>query len=351
MSAAPDRTRGSSYFTSDTVHGVPVARTRDDRGDRYGSRGRGRGNDSDNDCDYDRYAHQVARCNGWYAGSYWSDCGPCSSWQRYDCSDGLALSVGFGSGFSFGFFYGSSGAPLCSSWGNPWWNGYATSWSCAPYAWRWRTYCTPYWYSTCWSAPYACGPCPIPAWTPCYAWSPVYYPAPSYSTVVYVPVTDTPPVVVQAPPALPNPEAMWAFMADGYDRDAEDGFVLLEAAYPNDARWTAGQGIARALRGDTVRAAALLRVSMANDPSALSRLSGDPKFIARLEALERSLAPAATAAQPSIDALLVLSASQAARGALNDAYLNATTAQAEGDRSAGANALSSWLRAELRRTP
>jgi hypothetical protein len=49
--------------------------------------------------------------------------------------------------------------------------------------------------------------------------------------------------------------------------------------------------------------------------------------------------------------LIVLSASQAARGDLATAYLNATTAQAEGDRSAGAAAFISWLRAELRRRP
>lgn len=342
--------RGSTHFTSDSVHGVPVLRTRDDRGEQYGARGRGgdrdghRGGDRDRDCDdYNRYSRNVARCNGWYGGpyGYWSDCGPCSSWQRYSCSDGFSLSVGFGSGFSLGFFYGSSCAPLCSSWCNPWWDGYASSWSCAPYAWRWRTYCRPYWYSSCYPAAYGCGPCPIPAWTPCYAWAPV----------VYTPVVYTAPVVVAPPPSIPNPDAMWAFLADGYDRDAEDGFVLLEAAYPSDARWTIGQGIARALRGDTLRAADLLRSAFANDPSAVMRLSRDPKFIARLEALERSLAPAANAPHPSIDALLVLAASQSARGALQDAYLNATTAQAEGDRGAGATALVSWLRAELRGTP
>jgi len=313
-------------FTRETVHGVPVART-----DARGSGRNDRDDDDDDRACHDRYIRNVARCNGWWYGSRWSDCGPCHVWQPYHCRDGIRISVGFGSGFNFGFFYGTSCAPLCSSWCNPWWDGHATYWSCRP-SWSWSTaWCRP-WHHY-WTA---CAPCPLPAWTPCYAYSPVVYR----------------PVVVAAPqPVVPNPDAMWAFLADGYDRDAEDGFILLEAADPSDQRWVLGQAIARAFRGDSVRAATLLRSAFVHDPSAIAGLSRDPKFIARLEALERSLDPLVQAARPSIDALVIAAASQAARGALSESYLNATTAVAEGDRSTGAANLAAWLRAELRRVP
>ncbi len=339
-------------FISDTVHGVPVVRTHG-KGDQFGGSG---GSSRVHDYDYHidnqtrtQYANNIALCNGWSSGARWSDCGPCNTWQRYECNDGFALSVGFGSGFSFGFFYGSSCAPLCSSWCNPWWEGYASSWNCAPYSY---SYSFAYGWRPWWNRWNGCGPCPFPAWTPCYTYGP-YFAPPTYTQVytqVYTPVY-IPAVYQTQPPSLPNPDALWAFLADGYDRDAEDGFVLLEAGYPADERWTIGQAIARAFRSDTVGAADLFREAFIADPSAITRTSHDPKFIARLEALERAVEPAASAAQPSIDALIVLSASQAARGDLATAYLNATTAQAEGDRSAGAAAFISWLRAELRRRP
>lgn len=328
------------HFSADAVHGVPIARN----GDREHGERHERPVVIDNRT-YNRYVTNVSRCNGWSFGARWSDCGACDAWQPYQCRDGARISFGFGSGFSFGFYYGTSCAPLCSSWCNPWWEGYASSWSCAPYGWS----CSPWYRPACWNpyrplwhSWYSCGPCPIPTWTPCYAYS-------VYTPVVYTQTVYVPPVVQQ--PALPNPGALWAFLADGYDRDAEDGFILLESAYPADARWTIGQAIARAFRSDTMRAADLLRQAFASDPTAILRCSGDAKFTARLEALERSLVPAATAARPSTDALLVLAASQAARGELREAYLNATTAEAEGDRSRGTSAFVSWLRAELRRVP
>jgi len=339
-------------FISDTVHGVPVVRTHG-KGDQFGGSG---GSSRVHDYDYHidnqtrtQYANNVALCNGWSSGARWSDCGPCDTWQRYECNDGFALSVGFGSGFSFGFFYGSSCAPLCSSWSNPWWEGYASSWNCAPYSY---SYSFAYGWRPWWNRWNGCGPSPYPAWTPCYTYGP-YFAPPTYTQVytqVYTPVY-IPTVYQTQPPSLPNPDALWAFLADGYDRDAEDGFVLLEAGYPADERWTIGQAIARAFRSDTVGAADLFREAFIADPSAITRTSHDPKFIARLEALERAVEPAASATPPSVDALIVLSASQAARGDLATAYLNATTAQAEGDRSAGAAAFISWLRAELRRRP
>lgn len=344
----PRPTPRPERFISDTVHGVPVVLSRG-KGDQYvDSGGSSRVHDYDYQIDKQtrtHYANNVALCNGWSSGARWSDCGPCDTWQRYECNDGFALSVGFGSGFSFGFFYGSSGAPLCSSWSNPWWEGYASSWNCAPYSY---SYSFAYGWRPWWNRWNGCGPCPFPAWTPCYTYGPYF--APVIYTPVYTPVY-IPTVYQTQPPSLPNPDALWAFLADGYDRDAEDGFVLLEAGYPADERWTIGQAIARAFRSDTVGGADLFREAFIADPSAITRTSHDPKFIARLEALERAVEPAASATPPSVDALIVLSASQAARGDLATAYLNATTAQAEGDRSAGAAAFISWLRAELRRRP
>jgi hypothetical protein len=329
------------HFTTETVHGVPVTRHRDEPAQR-GHRERPIVVDNRT---YYTHVDNVSRCNGWSFGARWSDCGPCDAWQPYSCRDGVRVSFGFGSGFSFGFYYGTSCAPLCASWCNPWWEGYACSWNCGPWYARPACYGPAYWngyWNGCWNRWYSCGPCPIPTWSPCYAYS-------VYSPVVYTPAVYVAPVVQQ--PALPNPDALWAFLADGYDRDAEDGFILLESAYPADARWEIGQGFARAFRADTVRAADLFRHAFANDPTAIARCSGDPKFVARVEALERSVAPAATAARPSTDALIVLAAAQASRGDLREAYLNATTAEAEGDRSRGTAAFISWLRAELRRIP
>jgi hypothetical protein len=303
---------------------------------------------------YNQYVTNISNANGWYPHSRWSSCGPCPVWQPYDCRDGLSVSVGFGSGgFSFGFFYGSSCAPLCSSWCNPWWDGYASYWTCAPAycawptPWRspcWRPVCAPTW--TCWNpcspwwtASYSCGPCPLPAWTPCYAYSPIVCATVVYTQPVAVPV---------APPPLPNPSALWTFLAEGYDDDAENGFARLAAVDPGERAWFVGQGFARAFRGETAWASDIMREAFLRDPSSILRTSGDPRFVARLGALERSLSQLASGPAPSVDALLMTAASQAARGDLNAAYFSATSAQAEGDRSAGTASFIAWLRAEIR---
>jgi hypothetical protein len=323
---------------------------------------------------YNQYISNVSHANGWYSGGAWSSCGPCPVWQPYQCSDGLSVSVGFGSGgFSFGFFYGSSCAPLCSSWCNPWWDGYASYWTCNPYygsaacvPWRtrwyarwnpcwgyaydpcwtgWNCWPRPVWATTCWS------PCAWPAYTPCYTYAPVVC-----ATIVTAPVvvTTAAPVVpvaapvVVPPPALPNPDALWTFLAEGYDDDAERGFVELAIAAPGESAWRYGQGFARAFRGETAWAADKLREAMYLDPSGVERTSADPRYLARLDALERSLSPIASGPTPSVDALLVIAASQAGRGDLAGAYFTATTARAEGDRTAGTAAFIAWLEDRLR---
>lgn len=320
---------------------------------------------------YYNYIDGVSNCNGWGPYSPWSSCGPCDWWQPYQCSDGLSISIGFGSGgFSFGFFYGSSCAPLCSSWCNPWWEGYACSWTCTPayYAPSCRpVWCAPSWYagpswswggcwsfgSPWWSSYVSCGPCPYPAYTPCFAYSPVLYSSAVYSSVVY-----TTPVVYQqtivttpvppAPPPLPNPSDVWSAVTDGADDAALHGFADLAAANPAESSWLVGRGFTQAFQGDTAWASDTLREAMRLDASGFQRTWGDPRFVARLEALEQSLSPLAGGRTPWVDALLVTAASQAARGDLASAYFTATTAQSEGDRSMGTAAFVRWLQIELR---
>ena len=307
------------------------------------------------------YITNVARANGWWHNSWWSSAGPCDVWQPYVCRDGLSVSIGFGSGgFSFGLFYSSSSAPLCSSWYNPWWDGYATYWTCTPtyvgcgtpwrpywrqslwlVNWHHRDACDPWWHGGWWTHPAICAPAPRPIWTPCFTYSPVI-------CTTFVPVQTVVVAPVPAPPSLPNPSALWTFLAEGYDRDAEDGFAVLAAADPTERAWFVGQGFARAFRGETAWASDILRQAFHDDPSSITRTSSDGRFIARLEALERSLEPWTSDPSPNIDALVVTAASAAARGDLNGAYFFATTAQAEGDRSAGTAAFTAWLRAELR---
>ena len=340
----------ANHFVGDSAYGVPV------KTPRQGSNGNANNSSTNgsqtattinNYNTYNQYVTNVANCNGWSSGSRWSSCGPCDVWQPYNCNDGLAVSFGFGNGgFSFGFFYGSSGAPLCSSWANPWWDGYATSWSCAS---RWNSCwgscwnpCTPWWNN--------CYPYPAYNCVPWYPYSPVVYSGwgGSYyggQTIVYT----QPPVVYVAPPALPTPSALWTFLAEGYDNDAESGFAVLAAADPAESAWLVGEGFARAFRGETAWASDMLRTAFLTDPSGVLRTSNDPRFLARLDALERSLSPLASAAAPSVDALLVIAASQAARGNLSGAFFTATTAQVEGDRTSGTAAFIGWLQSELRR--
>ena len=310
---------------------------------------------------YTAYVTGISHANGWHPSSRWSSCGPAHVWQPYVCRRGLSISVGFGSGFSFGFFYGTSCAPLVSSWCNPWWDGYASYWTCAPRhcAWGdvwWRNWCRPSWSAWhCWSphrpwwwSSYAFGPCPWPAWTPSYAYAPIVCATviPSYTvTTVVTPVS----VPVVQPVAPPNPQALWSALAAGYDDNAEDGFAALAAADPRERVWFVGQGFARAFRGETAWAAVIIEQALATDPSSIERVSSDPLLVARLEALERSLAPLTSSGAPSLDAMLVTAASQAARGDLDAAYFTATSAQAEGDRRAGTAALADWLRGEIRR--
>ena len=289
---------------------------------------------------YVDYVTNVSRANGWYHDGRPS-CGDVDVWHDYQCGGGLSVSVGFGGGFSFGFFYGSSCRPLCSSWCNPWWDGYATYWSCrpSPYGWwsPWRTCwdpCRPYWWHS-----YRCGPCPWPGWTPVYAYSPIIYSGTVYTAA---------PIVVSAPPPLPSPGQLWRELGEGYDHEAEDGFRRLADVDPLVAEWPLGVGLARAFRGDVAWGSENFRQAFALDPSIAGRVRVDARLSARLVELENRLSGMVQGHSPSPDALLVVAASQALRGDLARAYFTATTAQREGDRSAGTAAFIAWLDDELR---
>jgi hypothetical protein len=352
--------RKQDRFVSPTVGGVPISLADPLRAPSAASSGSASSRSEPAAAAYTAYVTGVAHANGWHPSSRWSSCGPAHVWQPYVCSRGLSISVGFGSGFSFGFFYGTSCAPLVSSWCNPWWDGYASYWTCAPRhcGWGdvwWRNWCRPSWSAAhCWDphrpwwwSTYACGPCPWPAWTPSYVYAPVVCATVIPSYTVTTVVTTAPTVVVQ-PVAPPNPQALWSALAAGYDDNAEDGFAILAAEDPLERAWFVGQGFARAFRGETAWAAVILDQAFAVDPSSVDRVSRDPLLVARLEALERSLAPLTSGAAPSLDAMLVTAASQAARGDLSAAYFTATSAEAEGDRRAGTATLLDWLRREIR---
>ena len=351
--AARPVTKRPPQFVSGTVHGVPVE-------PRQRSGGGNQNNNKDKYNTQSQYVNSVSYNNGWWRGSNWSSCGPCDVWQPYNCSNGSSISIGFGSGgFGFGFFYGSSSAPFCSSWNNPWWDGYATSWNCAPAPCGWQSWRNPCWgasywngYRPWWNSYYGCGPCPLPMWTPVYTYAPVVYAPVVYTPIVYSSVVYAPaPIVVTPVATLPSPSALWTFLAQGYDGDAESGFIALSNVDPLEGEWLVGQGFARAFRGDTALAANTMRQAFAADPSAFMRTTTDARFGARLDSLELTLAPAAQSSPASVDALVVIAASQAARGDLAAAYFSITSAQTDGDLSPGTAAFARWLNLELRRRP
>ena len=142
--------RKQDRFVSPTVGGVPISLADPLRAPSAASSGSASSRSEPAAAAYTAYVTGVAHANGWHPSSRWSSCGPAHVWQPYVCSRGLSISVGFGSGFSFGFFYGTSCAPLVSSWCNPWWDGYASYWTCAPRhcGWGdlwWRGWCRPSW--------------------------------------------------------------------------------------------------------------------------------------------------------------------------------------------------------------
>jgi len=301
---------------------------------------------------YVQYVNNVSRFNGWWPGGGWSSCGPVQVWQPYVCNDGLSVSIGFGSGgFSFGFFYGSSGAPFCSSWSNPWWEGYCSSWSWRPAcAWAgpcWPTWCGPWyrgWWNPCrplWAANW-CAPAPAPCWTPCFTYSPFVCSTVYAPSVTYVSVAPPP----APPPPPPSPVALFAMLANGYDVDAEAGFAELAAIDPGESAWVLAQGFGRAFRGEVTFGADAIRNGLLRDPSGLLRLSSDARFVGRLEALELTLTPLATGATPSVDAMLLIAATQAARGELSSAFFTASSARGNGDRTPATSAFIAWLQSQ-----
>jgi hypothetical protein len=158
-------------------------------------------------------------------------------------------------------------------------------------------------------------------------------------------VTPAPIVLVEP---LPDPDASWMLLAEGFDADARHDFTRLATAAPGDARFVVGEALALAFAGQTARASDRLRDAFALDAGAMHAIPLEARLAARLESLERALAPLAASRVPSIDALLVLSACQSARGDLATAYFTASQARDLGDRSVGTAESVAWLADAMR---
>ena len=312
------------------------------------------------------------------------------SWCAPRWGSGFSIGLSsWGSGWSFGFSYSNfsyASVPYASGWCAPAWT--TNCWRPYGYGWRSPVWCAPrpighsYWFHdpyptpwrsyawrpVCWTAPDPCSwsVCHTdPYWTPwwsctvptvtCANWygtTPwtltASVAAPVGGAFVYAPVSTVvaAPVVVVEP--LPDPDASWTLLAEGFDTDARHDFTRLSSAEPADARFAVGEALALAFAGQTARASDRLRDAFAIDPGAMHAIPFDARLAARLEALERALAPLASSRVPSIDALLVLSACQSARGDLATAYFTASQARELGDRSVGTAESVAWLADAMR---
>ena len=306
---------------------------------------------------YNDYVSSVSYSNGWGGACGWvPPCGPCDYWQPYD-SDGFSFAIGFGgSGWNLGFYFGSGGAPLCGSWGNPWWNGYASASYCQS-SWNpcWNPCFRDYW-SNCWWGRNACYPygCyPIFPYTPNWCapyWSGVS--SISYTSIsvgvtpsYYPTISPTTPVVI-AP--LPSVDAMWSLLSDGFDQDAAQGFDQLVAYDTNDAVSRVGEALAHAFGGDLMGAAITMRQAVMVEPGVFTRIPLNPALAARTTLLLDSLRAAVAAVPPSLDALYMKACCQALLGNEGDAYFTTTLLIREHDASASTLALQGWLDLRLR---
>jgi len=288
--------------------------------------------------------------NGWCAPVY----GPGACWNNWSSGNGFSFGIGFGTGnFSFGFFYGANNAPFCSSWCNPWWNGWSgfVSVGCGP-SWNW---CRP-----CWS------PCGGPWWSnyvvyesypswcvPVYSYTPVAV-VPSVTYVNYTTYSPLPSVVVVPPPfsaaSIPmvaQESQAWDLLGNGFPRSAADGFAQLHDANPANARALAGYGIALAMLDDISAAAAVMRDAVAIDPAVVSLVPLTPSLTQRMQLLESSAEVASRQAASSRDALFLLAAWRSTLGQYGEAQLALVVAQQQGETSTAATVLRTWLELRL----
>ena len=350
-------TRGAPLVDGNTLGGVPADPpiTRD----RGGNTNNGTINNTVNNTTiYNEYVSNVSYSNGWGGCDGWvPPCGPVNYWQPYD-NDGFSFAIGFGGGgWNLGFYYGGGGAPLCGSWGNPWWNGYASSYYCQP-AWNpcwnpcFRGYWSNYWWN-CSPAPYGCYPVYpyTPAWCTPYWGSSVGFSSWNTSfavntATVYYPTIPPAPIVVPAP--LPSPDAMWSLVSEGFDHDAANGFDQLAQSNPMDAISRVGNALAHGFGGDLTGAAIMMRQAMLIDPGVLARTPMNPALASRTTLLMNNLQAAVSAVPPSLDALYMKACCQVLLGNEADAYFTTTLLIRERDTSASTLALQGWLDLRLR---
>jgi hypothetical protein len=325
-----------------------------------------------NDLRHDRWRRDAACHDGWRHDPWrW-----CTSdvWCAPRWSSGWSFAFSsWGGGWSFGVSYSSgwSRSGWCGPWHDPCgWPAWrpvgwcapgpfvGSSWWHDPFATPWRSACwRPYaWRPVCWTAPDPCSwtvchadPCWTPWWS-CHAPTVVcasWYGSTPWTISVSTTSTLAPAAAVfVAPP--PDPDAAWTLLAEGFDVEARRDFALLGQAAPDDARHAVGEALALAFSGQTARASDRLRDALATDPGAMHAIPMDARLAARLESLERALAPLASSRVPSIDALLLLSACQSARGDLATAYFSASQARELGDRSIGTAESVAWLAEAMR---
>lgn len=290
-------------------------------------------------------------------------CGPKACWDGW-YSDGFSIGIGFGSGgFSFGLFYSDWGSPLCSSWNDPWWDGWCSQVvvHCPP---RYR------WAKPCWSP---CGPWytnyivyrEVPAtWcTPVYAWTPTvavpsvttvnnyYYDTGSPTTVVSSSTTFTQPVTTlptTLPPAGSPAEAeAWDLLSNGFARSSADSFAQLHDAAPSNTRALVGYAISLAMLDDMAGASSVMRQALATDPGIVSALPLGQQLVDRIRLLEQSAEVASRQAAMSRDALVLLGVWRSMQGRFTEAHLAVLSAQQAGEQSLGAARLRSWLEGRM----
>jgi hypothetical protein len=289
-------------------------------------------------------------------------CGPKACWDGW-YSDGFSIGIGFGSGgFSFGLFYSDWGSPLCSSWNDPWWDGWCSQVvvHCPP---RYR------WAKPCWSP---CGPWytnyivyrDVPAtWcTPVYAWTPTvavpsvttvnnyYYDTGAPTTVVSSTTTFTQPVTTlptALPPSSPAEAEAWDLLSNGFARSSADSFAQLHDAAPANTRALVGYAISLAMLDDMAGASSVMRQALATDPGVVSALPLGQQLLDRVRLLEQSAEVASRQAAMSRDALVLLGVWRSMQGRFTEAHLAVLSAQQAGEQSLGAARLRSWLEGRM----
>ena len=297
----------------------------------------------------------------WHGGWCAPVWGPGACWNGWD-HDGFSFGLGFGSGgFSFSLFYSNWGAPLHSSYCDPWWDGWCGSVvvHCPP-RYRW---CRPCW-SPCgsWYTNYVTYRHVPASWcTPVYAWTPTcavpavttinnnyyYDTTPAVTSTVYVDPQPATTVVTSLPPTSTAEVEAWDLLSNGFPRSSADSFAQLHDANPNNSRALVGYAISLAMLEDIGGASTVMRQALAEDPSLVAVLPLSQQLVERVRLLENSAEVAARQNSMARDALFLLGSWRAMQGRFTEAHLALLNAQASGEDSLAAARLRSWLEGRM----